>query len=108
MDSPIDAGPVEMDSGHNEKSGLLIWNYYQVEGSQNKGGGAKNLTCIFCDSSFSGCNSSRAYAHILGRKVLDQNKMGIRACIPIRKEDDNRYISIHQSVTKGIFWNFLS
>ena len=54
MDAPVDAGPVELDFGDIEKSGLLIWNYYKVEGAQNKGGGVKNLTCIFCDSSFSG------------------------------------------------------
>ena len=91
VDALADAGPVELDSEDIEISGPIIWNYYLVAGVQNRKGGAKNHTCTFCDTSFTGCNSSRAYAHIVGRKVLDQTKMGIKACIPIRKKDDDRY-----------------
>ncbi len=38
-----------------------------------------------------GCSSSRAFAHILGRAVLAQKKANVGACVPIRKKDDNRY-----------------
>lgn len=79
------------DSPEIDSSGTMIWNYYKDVSNQSKGGGAKNATCTFCNTSFTGCSSSRAFAHILGRKVLDQGKMGIKPCIPIRKENDNRY-----------------
>ena len=47
--------------------------------------------CTFCDTVFTGCSSSRAFAHILGRAVLGQKRASVGACVPIRKEDDNRY-----------------
>ena len=34
---------------------------------------------------------SQAFAHILGRAVLGKKKANIGACVPIRREDDNRY-----------------
>ena len=45
---------------------------------------------MFCDKSFSGCSTSRAAAHILGRPVLAQEKAGIRSCMAIYKKDDDR------------------
>ena len=45
----------------------------------------------FCDKTLTGCSSSRALAHILGRPVLDQSKANVRFCVPIRKEDDDGY-----------------
>ena len=45
----------------------------------------------FCDKTLTGCSSSRALAHILGRPVLEQSKANVRFCVPIRKEDDDRY-----------------
>ena len=68
-----------------------IWNYFKVVGVQSKKGGAKNVTCNFCDKTLTGCSSSRALAHILGRPVLEQSKANVRFCVPIRKEDDNQY-----------------
>ena len=47
--------------------------------------------CTFCDSPFTACSTSRAFAHILGRAVLGQKKANIGACVPIRKEADNKY-----------------
>jgi hypothetical protein len=46
-------------------------------------------TCNFCDTVFVGCSSSRAFAHILGRPVLGQKKSNAKACVPMRKSDDN-------------------
>ena len=57
------------DSEENEElelTGTIIWNYYKIDGAQSKKGGAKNVTCTFCDNSFTGCSSTRAFAHILG------------------------------------------
>ncbi len=71
-----------------EHAGTIVWNYYKSVGVQSKKGGAKNVTC-FCDTAFTGCSSSRAIAHILGRPVLGQKKSNIKACVPIRKDDDN-------------------
>ena len=68
-----------------------IWNYFKVVGVQSKKGGAKNVTCTFCDKTLTGCSSSCALAHILGRPVLEQSKANVRFCVPIRKEDDDRY-----------------
>jgi hypothetical protein len=78
-----------------EHTGTIIWNYFKSVGVLSKKGGAKNVTCIFlryCFQPFTGCSSSRAIAHILGRPVLGQKKSNIKACVPIRKDDDNRYV----------------
>jgi hypothetical protein len=74
-----------------EPKGPIIWNYFKVAGVQSKSGGAKNVTCNFCDTVFVGCSSSRAFAHILGRPVLGQKKSNAKECVPMRKRDDNRY-----------------
>ena len=84
QDAPVLAPDVE-------QTGSIIWNYCKIDGAQSKRGGAKNVTCTFCDTAFTGCSSSRAFAHILGRAVLGQKKANVAACLPIRKEDDNRY-----------------
>jgi hypothetical protein len=34
--------------------GSIIWNYFKVDGIQGKKGGAKNITCIICDTVFVG------------------------------------------------------
>ena len=81
---------IEDDAKVVEHAGSIIWNQ-NVDGAQSKRGGAKNATCIFCDTSLTGCSSSRAFAHILGRAVLAQKKANVGACAPIRKKDDNRY-----------------
>ena len=44
---------------------------------------------IFGDKTFSGCCTTRATAHILGRPVLGQTKAGILSCIVINKKDDD-------------------
>ena len=76
-----------------EKSELahFVWQYFAVTNNTDaRKGGAKNAVCMFCDKSFSGCSTSRAAAHILGRPVLAQEKAGIRPCIAIYKKDDDR------------------
>jgi hypothetical protein len=73
-----------------EQTGTF-WNYYQIDGVQSKRGGAKNITCTFCDTTFAGCSSTRAFAHILGRAVLGQKRSNVGACVPKRQVDDNRY-----------------
>ena len=82
---------VEDDAEDVENTGSIIWNYYKIDGAQSKRGGAKNIRCIFCDTYLTGCSSSRAFAHILGRAVLAQKKANVGACVPIRKKDDNRH-----------------
>ena len=51
--------------------GLIIWNYYKVDGAQSKQGGAKYTPCIsgFCDTSLTECSPSQAFSHILGKAV---------------------------------------
>ena len=80
----------EQDAEVIEATKSIIWNYYKIDGVQSKRGGAKNVMCTFCDTVFTGCSSSRAFAHILGRAVLGQKRASVGACVPIRKEDDNR------------------
>jgi hypothetical protein len=74
-----------------EHTGTIIWKYYKSVGFRRKKGGAKNVICIFY-MAFTGGSSSRALTHILGRQVLGQEKSNIKACVPIRKDDDNRYV----------------
>ena len=79
---------IEAD-GDVKQTGTFIWNYY-IDGAHSKRGRAKNITCTFCDTAFTGCSSSRAFAHIIGTAVLGQERSNIEACVPIRKDDDNR------------------
>ena len=57
-----------------QPTGSIIWNYFKIDGVLSKRSGAKNVTCIFCDTVFVGCCSSRAFAHNFGIPVLDQKK----------------------------------
>ena len=69
----------------------FVWQYFAVINNTNaRKGCTKNAVCMFCDKSFSGCSTSRAAAHILGRPVLAQEKAGIRSCMAIYKKDDDR------------------
>ena len=38
-------------------TGTIFGNYYKSVGVQSKKGRAKNVTCIFCDGTFTGCSS---------------------------------------------------
>jgi hypothetical protein len=58
-----------------DQAGSIIWNYFKINGVQSRHGGAKNITCTFCDTPFTGCSSTSAFAHILGRAVLGQNRV---------------------------------
>ena len=80
--------PNAQDTPDIKQAGPIIWNYYKMDGAQSKRGCAKNAMCAFCDSSFTGCSTSRAFAHLLGRAVLGQKIANIGSCVPIRKEDD--------------------
>ena len=73
----------------------------KLKGAQSNQGGAKNIRCIFCDTSLTGCSSSWAFAHILGRAVLAQKKANIAACVPICKKDDNWYVEFKKT-KKGL------
>ena len=54
-----------------------VWQYFTImKHTDPKKSGAKNAICAFCDKSFSGCSTTRAAAHILGRPVLGQIKQG--------------------------------
>ena len=81
----------EQEDEDDQQKGPIIWNYFKICGVQNKRAGAKNATCIFCDTEVTGCSTSRAFAHILGRPVLGHKKANIKACIPVKKDGDNRY-----------------
>ncbi len=59
-----------------EQTGTSIWDYYKIDGDQSKRGGAKNITCTFCDTTFTGCSSTRAFGHILGRDAGRRTRMG--------------------------------
>ena len=83
---------IDLVDDEDQESGQIIWKYFKSFGIQSKKGGVKNVTCMFCDSQMSGCGSSRAYAHLLGRPVLGQSKMGVKACHPLRNSRDNRYV----------------
>ena len=64
----------EQEDEDDQQKGPIIWNYFKICGVQNKRAGAKNATCIFCDTEVTGCSTSRAFAHILGRPVLGHKK----------------------------------
>ena len=53
-----------------EKTRSIIWKYDKIDGVQSKRGGAKNVTCTFCDTVFTGCSSSQAFAHIREEEEL--------------------------------------
>ena len=90
--------PNAQDTPDIKQAGPIIWNYYKMDGAQSKRGCAKNAMCAFCDSSFTGCSTSRAFAHLLGRAVLGQKIANIGSCVPIRKEDDNIQFKSAQKV----------
>ena len=69
-----------------------------MDGAQSKRGCAKNAMCAFCDSSFTGCSTSRAFAHPLGRAVLGQKIANIGSCVLIRKKRMIIYNSKAQKV----------
>ena len=74
---------------HTSRSGnILLVQIHQTR--DPKKAGAKIAVYKFCDNTFSGCCTSKAAAHILGRSVLGQAKAGIQACIAINKKDDDR------------------
>ena len=50
---------LEPEDGEDaDQIGPIIWNYYKVLCVQSKKGGAKNVTCTFCDTNFTGCSST--------------------------------------------------
>jgi hypothetical protein len=66
--------PNAQDTPDIKQAEPIIWNYYKMDGAQSKRGCAKNAMCAFCDYSFTGCSTSRAFAHLLGRAVLGQKE----------------------------------
>ena len=53
------------DASHFVRRYFAITNHTDAKKS-----GVQNAVCAFCDKRFSGCSTSRAAAHILGRPVL--------------------------------------
>jgi hypothetical protein len=93
--------PNAQDTPDIKQAGPIIWNYYKM--AQSKRGCAKNAMCAFCDSSFTGCSTSRAFAHLLGRAVLGQKIANIGSYVPIRKEDDNiQFKSVQKVLNKDM------
>ena len=82
------------------QTGPIIWNYDKIDGVQSKRGGAKNVTCTFCDTVFTGCSSSQAFAHILGRALLGQQRSKVGACVTIRKDDHKQYAHFKNSAQR--------
>lgn len=93
--------PNAQDTPDIKQAEPIIWNYYKMDGAQSKRGCAKNAMCAFCDSSFTGCSTSRAFAHLLGRAVLGQKIANIGSCVLIRKEDDNIQFKSAESSQQG-------
>ena len=58
---------------------------------QSKKGGSKNVTHTIWDKTLTGCSSSLALAHILGRPVLERSKVNFRFWLPPIREDDNHH-----------------
>ncbi len=77
--------------GDVEQTGSIIWNYCKFNGVNSTQGGATNITCTVCETTFAECSSSRAFAHILGWAVLRQKRLNIGPCAPKRKDDENGY-----------------
>ena len=71
--------------GHHTISGNIS---HVSNSSEAKKGSTKIAACKFCDKTYSGCCTTRATAHILGRPVLGQTNAGIQSCITINKKDD--------------------
>jgi hypothetical protein len=90
--------PNARDTPDIKQAGPIIWNYYKMDGAKSKRGCAMNAMCAFCDSSFTGCSTSRAFAHLLGRAVLGKKIANIGSCVPIHKEDDNIQFKSAQKV----------
>ena len=67
---------------------------------QSKKGGSKNVTCTVCDKTLTGCRSSLALAHILGRPVLERSKVNFRFCVPPIREDDNHWYAQFKTAQK--------
>jgi hypothetical protein len=41
---------LEQEDEDDLQKGSIIWNYFKFSGVQSKRAGAKNATCIFCDT----------------------------------------------------------
>ena len=90
----MDNVEVEVNDGcikQTDRYSYYIWQYFFVSNSSGaKKGSAKIAASKICDKTFSGCCTTRATAHILGRPVLGQTKAGIQSCIIINKKDDDQ------------------
>ncbi len=87
---------VELEDEDIEIKGKIIWNYLKIAGVQSKRGGTQKVTGIFCDTDLTCCSSSRAYAHSLGRPVLNQKRPKVKTCAPTSKDGDNSVCRIQK------------
>ena len=78
-----------------EFSGAVFQSFYQdfpTESNvniQSKRGRANNVVSSFCDANVTGSNSTQVYADIVGRNVVGQKTMNMKACVPIHRKDNN-------------------
>ena len=80
---------IEEDAADTQAESF-IWKYFADIIHHEKKGGSKNLQCKFCDRTFTGMSTTRAVAHIFGRSVMGQATPGIKGCIAIKTEEDDR------------------
>ena len=52
-------------------------------------GGEPTMSRAVAFVAVTGCSSTRTYADIVRRNVVGQKRMNIKACVPIRRTDDN-------------------
>ena len=86
LEKMADVENVDDDEADRKPIILYLAIFYCFNSSEAEKGGAKNAVCKACDKIFSGCCTTRATAHILGRPVLGQTNVGIQACIAINKK----------------------
>jgi hypothetical protein len=90
---------MEEQEGESSPEGqsAYIWKYFTVSSSNAQTGGSRHIVCMFCHKNFSGCSTTKASAHILGRPVMGQQKAGIHPCLAIQKKDDDRRAALRSA-----------
>ena len=76
------------EDGTDASEELYVWRYVRNISRFDHKRGVKNSYCMFWGRDFSGISSTRAIAHSLGRKVMGQNKTGLKACL-VRNQGDH-------------------
>ncbi len=70
---------------------LYVWRYLRnIDFLEKKAMPRTPSAYSVTDNSFTRMSSTRALAHIFGRKVIGQSKVGVKVCIAINDGDDDR------------------